>query len=346
MAAARSVSSGGARTLLIAGMLACLAGCSDLPNQPADAARMTIRGITLADWTATGYTTPQALAQVDRIAADGANMLPIVVTVYQDALSANDPAADAGLTPTDSSVAQLIFAAKTRSVPLGVSLKLHVDLYDGQWRGHISPSNPTQWFASYGAIVRQWAILAEASGAEQLVIGTELAGTLEHEQEWRALIADARLLFSGEILYAASWDEAREVPFWDALDLAGVNFYAPVAIRKNAHRFEILREWQPWLERFQLLHKLADRDIIVSEIGYRSVDGAGMHPYEFGTSPPVDLEEQADLYWAALQAMGDKPWIRGVYWWNWLANGSPGAELLDYSPKDKPAETELIDAWQ
>jgi hypothetical protein len=117
-------------------------------------------------------------------------------------------------------------------------------------------------------------------------------------------------------------------------------------MRADTHRLEILRGWQPWIERIQLLHKLTGRDILLTEIGYRSIDGAGMHPYDFDSSAALDLGEQADLYWAAMEAVGDKPWIRGLYWWNWLANGSSAEELKDYTAKGKPAEDELIAAWR
>ena len=95
---------------------------------------------------------------------------------------------------------------------------------------------------------------------------------MQYEAQWRALIIEVRSVYSGEIIYAASWDEAAKVPFWDAVDLVGLNFYAPVTFRAESHRFEILRGWQPWLDRMRLVHKKAGRDIILSEIGYRSID--------------------------------------------------------------------------
>jgi hypothetical protein len=70
-----------------------------------------------------------------------------------------------------------------------------------------------------------------------------------------------------------------------------------------------------------------------------------MHPFEFGSDASVDTAEQADLYWAALEAVGQKGWIEGVYWWNWLADGSGGASNTDYTPMGKPAEEELSGAW-
>ncbi len=322
-----------------------VAGCNENPTGPADAAGSAVKGVTLVEWTRDGYSQPPALAQVGNISATGANTLAVLVTAYQEDADAPEIRIDSLLTPIPTSVADVVLQWQAASPAVAVALKLHVDLDDGAWRGTIAPPDAARWFQSYGAFVLSWASFAENQGVETLVVGTELAGTLAHENEWRALIASVRGVFSGELVYAASWDEAPRVPFWDALDIVGVNFYAPVAGRTDTGRFEILKNWQPWLDRLRLLHKLAERDILLTEIGYRSVDGAGMHPYDFGRTTALDLQEQADLYWGALEAVGDKPWIRGVYWWNWLATPT-GAEQRDYTPQGKPAEKELVDAWR
>lgn len=327
-------------------LLLVMPACESLPTGPAQRWDSTkIKGMTLADWTANGYGNAQALAAVDDVAALGANTLTVVVTAYQTDERASSVRIDAQKTPTRQSVAAVILRAQSLPSPQDICIKLHVDVDNGAWRGTIEPSNPTAWFEDYRAFVMDWAVEAEAAGVPQLVIGTELAGTLKYEDRWRGLIAQVRGGYSGTIIYAASWDEAPEVPFWDAVDLAGINLYVPVSQRDDPHRMDLLRGWQPWVERIRLVHKLADRDIVVSEIGYRSVDGAGRHPYDFSTDGDIDLQEQADLYWAALEVLSDKPWVRGVYWWNWLARGTPAQELGDYTPKGKPAQVELMNAW-
>jgi hypothetical protein len=331
-----------------AGVGACLvavSSCNDLPVAPADVPNMQVRGITLADWTADGYSLPAADVAVDRIAQTGANVLTIIVTAYQANVRSSAVRVDAQRTPTTQSVAQVILKARSIGGQLAIAIKPHVDVDTGEWRGRIAPADAEAWFDSYGSFIATWADFAQSMGVEQFVVGTELAGTVQEDARWRALIDDVRARYAGEILYAASWDEAGKVPFWDRVDVVGVNFYGPVAVRADAGRFEFLKGWQPWLDRLRLLHKQAGRDIIISEIGYRSIDGAGMHPYDFDRAARSDVSEQADLYWAALQALGDKPWIRGVYWWNWLVSSGADA-AFDYTPEGKPAEQELIDAWR
>jgi len=325
-----------------------IVGCERLPTEPAPSNPAQIHGITFADWTANGYSRTSADRALDAIAAAGATHLAIIVTAYQANPRANEirlaNARTGASTPTATAVQHALNHAK--SLGLRVVIKLHVDLDDGTWRGNIAPSDPNAWFKSYRDFILLWAELAATVGAVQFIIGTELAGTIQHEQLWKETINQTRAIFPGKIVYAASWDEAFKVPFWRELDLAGVDFYFPVTTRHDPGRFEILAGWQPWLERLRLLHQQTDRKIILTEIGYRSVEGAGMRPYEFGNNARLDLQEQADLYWAALQATAETEWIAGLYWWNWRADGSGGLQNTDYTPSGKPAEVELQKSWR
>lgn len=321
-----------------------VAGCTRLPEGPAAPFLPPVRGAILVDWSATGYAQPAALQMLDAMVADGVNEVSIVVTAYQSTsrssvLRAGDPR-----TPTPAAVRAVAQAAASRG--LGVSIKPHVDIDDGAWRATIDPADPAVWFESYRAFVTPWARLADSLGAVRFVAGTELAGTIVHEGEWRTTLAALREAFGGKLVYAASWDEAGLVRFWDALDLVGVDFYYPVATRDDAGRFDLLAGWAPWLERLRRLHERTGKRILLTEIGYRSVDGAGRDPSAFASDGPIDLGEQADLYWAALEAVGDLPWMEGMAWWNYRADGVGGPANGDFTPFGKPAASELRAAWR
>jgi hypothetical protein len=330
------------------GIYLVMAGCERLPTEPAKSRPTQIHGVSFVDWTENGYRSASAEQALRAIAAVGASHLIIIATAYQaDPITSEIRLFNArtgARTPSPSSVQHALAIAT--ALGMKVAVKPHVDLDDGQWRGNIAPANPGVWFQAYQNFIMPWAALAESVDAAQFIVGTELAGTIHHEQLWRDTIHQARELFSGALIYAASWDEAFKVPFWRTLDFVGVDFYFPVAVRNDPGRFEILAGWQPWLERLRLLHQQAGRQIMLTEIGYRSVDGAGMKPYEFGNNAMLDLQEQADLYWAALQATVETNWLSGLYWWNWLADGSGGLQNTDYTPSGKPAEIELRNSWR
>ncbi len=235
--------------------------------------------------------------------------------------------------------------AHARALGLAVVLKAHVDLDDGAWRGTIVPPDPVAWFASYRAFVRPWAMLADSIGSPFFVLGTELAGTLASESQWRDLVRELRTVYSGRLTYAASWDEAARVPFWSALDLVGVDAYFPVTGRRDAGRTEMLSGWQLWLARLRTLARRTERPILLTEVGYRSVDGAGMAPFRSTAGGAPDPGEQADLYWAALEATAAQDEITGVCWWNCLADGSGGPTNTDFTPVGKSAAQVLAAAW-
>jgi hypothetical protein len=301
------------------------------------------RGITFVDWSADGYATTVADTALDALAATGANEVVAIVTGYQSDAHGGRVRSDDPRTPTRQAIGQLILGASVRG--LRVVLKPHVDIDDGRWRGQIEPNDPAVWFESYRAFLLPWASFADSMGVAQLVVGTELAGTIEHEAEWRRTIAEVRGRFHRPLVYAASWDEAGKVRFWDALDLVGVNAYFPVARRTDAGRLETLAGWAPWLRRLRLLHEQTGHRVLITEIGYRSVDGAGMAPYSSSPASAIDLGEQADLYWAALEATRDEDWIEGLYWWDWPADGTGGPANIDFTPAGKPAANELTAAW-
>ncbi len=340
----------GARAAAVAahGMAACLAaallsGCTRLPDRPVRSFVPPVRGAILADWSTNGYEQPAARLTLDAMRAAGVRSVTILVTGYQSAVHASVVRANDPRAPTPGAVRSVAEAALARGME--VAIKPHVDVDDGTWRAHLEPGDPAAWFASYRAFILPWARLADSLGASRFVVGTELAGTLEREGEWRATIAAVRAAFGGALTYAASWDEARLVPFWDAVDLVGVDFYDPVTERNDAGRFDLLAGWAPWIERLERLHHRTGKRILLTEIGYRSVDGAGRDPSAAGPAGTIDLEEQADLYWAALETVGGLPWMEGMDWWNFLADGSGGPGNADFTPMGKPALSELAAAW-
>ena len=325
-------------------LMSLFPACEHLPDEAGGSHPASIRGITLVDWSPNGYTRATSDSALRAIASIGATHVTVIVTAYQSSQTSDRVQIDSTRTPTLESVRHAL--ASAASLGLKVVVKPHVDLYDGTWRGLIAPSDPTAWFESYKQFLFPLVALAESVHAAQFVIGTELAGTIPYKDRWEALIRFVRLRYHGEITYAASWDEAARVPFWRSMDFVGIDFYFPVATRPDPGRFDILSGWQPWLERLHLLYEQTGRRIILTEIGYPSLSGAGMNPFAFGGDRAIDLTEQADLYWAALRATSDLDWVAGMYWWNWSADGSGDPQNSDYTPSGKPAELELSRSWR
>jgi len=233
-----------------------------------------------------------------------------------------------------------------------VALKPHLWIRRGEWQGNLvfaSDDAWRKWFASYRSFILRYAALAERDHYDMLVLGTELKSATACDPEcWRALIAELRAAYHGPLTYAANWDEAEKVPFWDALDYVGVDAYAPLATKAGAAEPELCLAWNVLAKRLAALSKRTGKRIILTELGYRSVRDAALAPASWPESdahPQVDLAHQASCFRAALSTLWGQPWLAGIYVWKWFTDSRDAEGPTDFSPAGKPAEAVLGDYY-
>jgi hypothetical protein len=196
-------------------------------------------------------------------------------------------------------------------------------------------------------VVIHYAKLAEEIGADGYLIGNELGTATKADPEgFREFIKEARKHYKGPISYAANWDEADRVPFWDDLDAIGINAYWPLTRTKNAPEEELHQGALKVEAKLEALAKKTNRQILLTEIGFRSVIDSAVDPNtwpEHDQDRQIDFEAQAKAYRAVLKAFTGKPHIRGIYFWKVISDGvwrEDGGER-GFSPLDKPAEQVL-----
>ncbi|HEY8598632.1 MAG TPA: hypothetical protein VIL85_09390 [Thermomicrobiales bacterium] len=272
----------------------------------------------------------------------GANWLGLVVTCYQETLTATAIDCDSPRTPTDADLAHAIGVA--HRLGMRVMLKPHVDTPDApvRWRGDIGfgadEASWRAWFASYSALIARYATLARAHAVEYLVVGTELVGTSHRDRDWRAVVAAARVRYPGPLTYAANHGEEAHVQWWDALDAIGVDAYYPLTESDHPTVEQLRAAWRPIVDRLGALSRRWGRPVILTEIGYQSRRGTNRTPWDSGTMP-VDLRAQADCYQAVFDAFAGQPWWLGVFWWA-IEPGryQGGAYDGSFTPLNKPAQ--------
>jgi hypothetical protein len=326
-------------------MLAVLtfAGCAP-PSAVLARGRDFQRGVALGLF---GRDAPDGARAVDEIERLGASDLSLVITWVQDDVRASEVRADPAFTPSDEAVTAVVRAAHARGlrVTLFPILRL-VHRTPAEWRGVIRPADEARWFASYGALLGRLARLANAERVERLCVGSELASLEDRAETWRALIARVRESFAGQLLYSANWDRYARVTFFDALDLIGVSAYWDViAPGRRASVAEAIAAWRPIRAKLAAFSKANGRPLVLTEVGYPSVRGAGAWPWnDFleGADGIEDAEAQRRLYEAFTIAFTDAAEVAGVYFWFWVAPGGPGDR--GYSPRHKPAEW-VIRGW-
>jgi hypothetical protein len=200
------------------------------------------------------------------------------------------------------------------------------------------------WFESYDEFVLRYAALAEQIGVDLFSIGEDLEYAATRERDWRALVEAVRQEYSGPILYSAGGTESwLGISWWDAVDAIGVHANGiRLADNEDASVEDMLAYWAPVVENLRELSATWDRPVVITELGYASVDGFATEPWNADHIGGVDLQEQAKLYQAALQAFAGQEWMRGIFWSGWECLGTlAGLQNIGLAFNDKPAEDVL-----
>lgn len=237
---------------------------------------------------------------------------------------------------SDEGIAKVVEFA--HSLGVRVLLKPQLWLGGGQYPGDLdfdTASDRARWFAEYRLFVEHYAQLARQIQADVFCVGVEFAKLVQYEKEWRAIIARARELYSGPLVYAANCGpEFERLAFWDALDYIGLNEYCPLP--DDLAMDEVVRKVEAVQQKFR-------RPVIFTEVGFSSYVAPHREPWAENPRN-VALEDQARCYDAVFRAFYRKPWFRGMYWWKVGTNGDGGPHNGAHTPWDKPA-MEVVKKW-
>lgn len=347
--------------LLLAGSAACAPSLHRPALQPTEAALTPLelpspaaaafrfqKGIDYTAWRAGEYSSADSDQTLRELADLGVEWIGLVVTGYQETPSSTTIRWDLPQTPTDADLRHAI--ARAHQLGMHVMLKPQIDLLDGvHWRGDIGTAFTSEeqwraWFRAYRQAIVHDAELAQAQGVEELCIGTELVGVSGREADWRGIVRAVRDRYRGALTYASNHGEELRVHWWDAVDYIGVDAYYGLA---DAPVPSVAELKQAWLDRgyVALLEGLARRyrrPILFTEVGYRSVPGATVAPWQYRTVGAPDPRDQANAYQAVFETFLGRRWFAGVYWWNVTTDPNQGgAGDTDYTPLGKPAEAIL-----
>ena len=290
---------------------------------------------------------------VDKLAADNANYISLIIPLYQSNTSSTD-IQKGGNTPTDAALISAITYAHSKG--LKVMLKPHLETYTYEWRAYINPGDRNAWFTNYGNMLAQYAKIAKDYGVEDFCLGAELISMAsasvnsDNTQAWKNLIAKIRGIYPGKLTYSANWgpsgfvDEKNNIQFWDSLDYIGIAAYFNLYSGSDSSA-DIKSVWNNYLSDIQGLSQKWNKNIVFTEIGYKSVDGARYEPWNYNRTGSADLAEQANLFDALFSYWNEKSFMKGVQIWDWKSDSSAGgAGNTDYTPQNKTAEG-VIAQW-
>ena len=303
------------------------------------------KGLVYTSWMSDELAMPASDIMLVYLKESGFNTVSIMVPAYQDNIDSetiftNDK--PDGDTPTDEALKHAIETC--HKLGMRVMIKPHVDPRTDEARINIMPSE--KWFDSYEKFILRYAKLSEENGVEMFSVGTELEATTfsAWTHRWDQVIDKIKEVYSGMLTYSANWTEYAEVPFWDKLDLVGIDAYFPLTDNDEPSMEELIAAWEAEadkLEAWLTEMNLTDKGVILTEIGYPSADGANRQPW-VAVSNVEDQQEQADCLEAMFSVLTKRSWFEGYYIWQYFPQErwSP----LGFTVKGKKSE-EVINEW-
>jgi hypothetical protein len=307
-----------------------------------------MRGITYESWWNGEFLSDESdLTLRTIVVPTGANWLAIVVKCFQTSRTSVEIRCltDQG-TATDDELRHVIHRA--HDLGLKVMLKPHVDLLDleNSSSGRFAISFGADetawdaWFNSYTVFITHYATLAQENGVEYFTVGTELWGTVHRAQQWRDVIRAVRAVYEGPLTYAAlTYLEPLQITWWNELDAIGIDAYFLLTLTNTPTVSQMELGWSSAFAFLELLSRQWDKPIIITEVGYMSVDGTNISPGNWSLEGNIDLQEQADAYMALFRSFEEQDWWHGMFLWSLSTDPNQGGPLdRGYSFHNKPAE--------
>ncbi|HSI33318.1 MAG: hypothetical protein ACAI43_15360 [Phycisphaerae bacterium] len=288
---------------------------------------------------------------VDEIAALGADTVLFVVDARQENGSSNKIYLDMRMTPTPAQLFELFKHAKSKNLRVILMPIVLLDAPEGdEWRGTIKPKDWQEWFSSYRDVITHFAWVAQGDTtggvplADILVIGSELVSTQDKLTEWTRTIDAVRAKYKGYLTYSSNWDNYRQVPFWNQLDLIAMNSYWKLGENKDVSVDQIVANWQGIQKDVLAFTQQQRKPLLFTEVGWCNLENAASEPWNYTRS---DLRANPDLQkrlWEGFfRAWHANPGLGGFMIWNWEP-GDGGPQDKGYTPEGKPAE-KVIREW-
>lgn len=227
---------------------------------------------------------------------------------------------------------------------ISIMLKPHIWIKGGVFTGTIEFDSDEQWIKfqeSYKKYILYFANVAQDLNIPILCIGTELQSLVSYDSKyWEELIKDIRSVYSGKLTYAENWDQYDKVPFWSQLDFIGIDAYFPLKA-SNPSLSDLLLLWKPYVKKLNDFSKDQERQILFTEMGYRSINSPNNKPWDYSKrDQPYNGQKQAEALEALFLSFENKAWWAGGFIWKWFPDHNRAGGISDttFSPQNKPAE--------
>jgi Glycoside Hydrolase Family 113 len=278
--------------------------------------------------------------------------------------------------PELSHIEQGILHAK--SLGMSVTVNPFVALVDGSnyfptWRGNYNPTpgsaEADRFWGDYEDYMVDVAQIAQSAGADYMNVGTEYKALVQdsgHNADWNTVINAIDSTFTGQLGYAANWDNYKNTnlknAIWNhpAIDYVGIDAYfrniynfqadasgtAPnpafIAQVESAWNWQLDHDILPFVESLQGGSGLP---VAFSEFGYLPYNRGVAHNAQVGTP---DQDEQLMGYQGLINAMDGRlasDNVLSMDIWQWGMPGSNGSlwNMNTGAGADQPLNTPVAE---
>lgn len=206
---------------------------------------------------------------IDEIAAMNANGVLLETPLFAQGPEAVVLTGEGAHGPSLTDMVSIIDYANERG--LGVVLVptvVFAQVSAGQSRSQFAPADWERWWLSYERQMLRLADLAEASKVEIFAVGSELGESEIMTSRWINLLAQARVRYSGLLMYNAQLERAARVAFWDHVDVIGVSAWLPPVESEDASPTNLESPWEQALHEIDLLAAGHERPVLLTAVGY------------------------------------------------------------------------------
>lgn len=232
---------------------------------------------------------------------------------------------------------------------LKVMVKPHIWVMSGGFTGNISlqtESGWKEWQKGYTEYIIEYAHVCESQQADMFCIGNELKSAVKQDPKyWNRLIDSVRTIYSGKLTYAANWDNFEEIPFWNKLDVIGINAYFPISSDQNPDVKSIKKGWSKWINKIRVLKTKTGKPIVFTELGYRATSYCCKSPWDYSD----DTEKKESCQEMAYKTFFDHIFakeIEGVFIWKFFDHNDSHIERDLYSPQNRSSWNIIIEKFK
>ncbi|TWT47537.1 glycoside hydrolase family 113 [Botrimarina hoheduenensis] len=243
---------------------------------------------------------------------------------------------------------------RAKSLGMRVTVNPFVELQNfSYWRGQYDPTpGGAEWnnfWNDYTAYLIAVAQVAQANGADAMNVGTELRAITRNpgnNAKWTTAISAVDLTFSGQIGYAANWDNFTNsnvaATIWNhpAIDYLGIDAYfrntttnaqadASGVDPNEAFIAQVEVGWTNRLDN-EILNFAAAQGggaglpVVLTEVGYLPYNRTAVNPQD--SSGPLDTSEQVMAFKGLMRALdGRSDQLQAAHIWQWGMPGSNGS---------------------